>query len=206
MPVPDTIDDDLHDFLTIDWEALQERNVDVIGWIHVPGTNINYPILQGENHDTYLRHDIDRNESIAGSIFMEERNSADFTDLSTIIYGHNMLNGSKFSDIEAFITGGLGEMPEYVYIYLPNQTVNLYRIIAASTVDAFSDVYALPIVDIEAYYDLIIDGSVIETVEFDRLSGSRVLTLSTCETADPNGPSRLVIHGVLIQEVHLGVE
>lgn len=203
-PEPRTADDssDTDGYFIIDWDALLERNEHVVGWIYVPGTAINYPILKGENNDTYLHHDIDGNESIAGSIFMEAMNSPDFLDLNTIIYGHNMLNGAKFSAIDDMARGRLAEMPAYVYLYLPNQSVKVYRIISAHVVDAFSDIYALPVKDLEAYYELILETSLID-VEFNRLELPRVLTLSTCAEADQTNTSRSVIHGVLIREVDL---
>lgn len=200
VPQPNT-----DDYLEIDWKALLERNDQVVGWVYIPDTNINYPILQGETNDTYLRHDIDGNDSIAGSIFLEEMNSPDFLDLNTIIYGHNMLNNAMFSDIDDMARGQLEEMPTYVYVYLPNQSVMVYHIVSTHIVDIFSDIYNIPAtdLDLEAYYDLILEKSMTE-IEYNHSDLSRILTLSTCAEADQVNTSRSVVHAIWVREVNLG--
>ena len=92
-------------YKTIDFEALLARNSDVKGWIDIPDTKVSYPIVQGETNDTYIHSDIDKKEFRAGSIFIASENKNPFTDLNTVIYGHNMKNGSMFNNIKSYTTG-----------------------------------------------------------------------------------------------------
>jgi len=149
------------ELLTINWEELQSRNEDVVAWVYLPGTRVNHPILEGMDNYEYLHLDINREQSNAGSIFLEENNSSTFEDLNTIIYGHNMLDRTMFSDIDSMARGNIGvdEAP-YVHIYLPNGTVNIYRIVSANMTTIHSDIYYLPVTDLGAFYDLMLEGSV----------------------------------------------
>ena len=91
----------------IDVKKLKEVNSDVKGWISIPNTNINYPILQGSNNNYYLNRDINKEYNRNGSIFMDYRNH-EFNDNNTIIYGHNMNTEAMFSDLIKIINGNLG--------------------------------------------------------------------------------------------------
>ena len=197
-------EDDVRELLTIDWIGLHDRNEDVVAWVYVPGTNINYPILAGETNEEYLSLDLDLQHSIAGSIFLEENNTPTFLDLNTIVYGHNMANGSKFSDIDRFVSGEINvENAAYVYLYLPNGTVNIYQIVGAQLTDIYSEIYHLPVVDLAGFYDLILEGNMLN-VSFDKEVQPRVLTLSTCAELGVNSPLRSVVFAVLIEEVNYG--
>ena len=189
-------------YLAIDFEGLQERNPDVVAWIHVPGTDINYPILAGRTNNEYLNLDLDRRWSLAGSIFLEENNSPTFNDLNTIIYGHNMLNGVKFSDIDAFVRGEitLEEVP-YVYLYLPDGTVRLYKIVSAVETTRYSTLYHLPVLDLEYFYEKMLEESIID-VPFNRENQAPVLTLSTCGEGFMT-PVRKIVFAVLLGEIEL---
>lgn len=190
------------EFLRIDWVGLQERNADVIAWLYVPGTNINYPVLAGATNETYLRLNIDQEFSIAGSIFLEENNNADFLDLNTIIYGHNMLNGSKFFDVNRIVSGAINQAEiSYIYIYLPDGMVNIYRIIGAHLTDIYSIIYHLPVTELAFLYELILMDNVLDEIEFNKDDELRVLTLSTCTSANVVDARRSVVFAVLIDQV-----
>ncbi|MBP3705146.1 MAG: class B sortase [Clostridia bacterium] len=83
----------------VDFESLWQINDDVVGWIYIEGTTVNYPIVQGQDNDYYLYRMIDGEYNTSGSIFMDCRNGSSFTDRNTILYGHHMNNGSMFSDL-----------------------------------------------------------------------------------------------------------
>ena len=80
----------------VDWESLKAINSDIIAWLQIEGTEISYPVVKGTDNDYYLHHTFEKNYNSAGSIFVEYTNSSDFQDCNTIIYGHNMRNGSMF--------------------------------------------------------------------------------------------------------------
>lgn len=85
-----------------DFSALQEVNPDVCAWLTLDGTQIDYPILQGKTNYEYLNTDIYGNFALAGSIFLDTRNSRDFTDAYSLVYGHHMADGKMFGELERY--------------------------------------------------------------------------------------------------------
>lgn len=86
----------------VDWEGLREINDDVIGWLYVPGTTINYAVYQGEDNTQYLHHSATGNWVVSGQLFMDYQSSAPgMVDEQSIIYGHYLLNGTMFEQIAA---------------------------------------------------------------------------------------------------------
>ena len=86
----------------VDFDGLKSVNSDVIGWIYVPDTEINYQIVHTSDNDYYLDHLVDRTQNPAGAIFLDTRNPSDFSDLHSIIYGHHMKNGSMFAALKGY--------------------------------------------------------------------------------------------------------
>ena len=84
----------------VDWASLKAVNDDVVGWIEIPGTIVNYPVYQGETNDTYLHSDVNGNYSLGGLVFLDYQNTAPgMVDTQTIIYGHHLRNGAMFKPI-----------------------------------------------------------------------------------------------------------
>ena len=83
----------------IDFDALKKINPDVVSWITIPGTNIDYPLLQGKDNNQYLHKDMEGRDSAAGAIFLDHGDKADLSSRHNIIYGHHMKNGTMFKDI-----------------------------------------------------------------------------------------------------------
>lgn len=109
----------------VDFEALWDINPDVVGWIYIEGTNINYPILQGETNETYLYHLVNGSYNRSGSIFMDFRNERDFTDQNTVIYGHHMRDGSMFADLVNFKSQSFYDAHPTGYLFTPERTYTL---------------------------------------------------------------------------------
>ncbi|MBR4462020.1 MAG: class B sortase [Erysipelotrichaceae bacterium] len=86
----------------IDFVALQEINDDIVGWLILPDTIIDYPVVKGEDNDYYLHHLFDKTYNFLGTLFVDFRNSDPFEDRITAIYGHAMLNGSMFAVLEQY--------------------------------------------------------------------------------------------------------
>jgi sortase B len=74
-------------------------NDDVVGWISIPGTNIDYPVVQGRDNYYYLDHDLDRHESASGTVFMDCRSDSAALKGNIILYSHNMKNGTMFAEL-----------------------------------------------------------------------------------------------------------
>lgn len=86
----------------VDFEALKKNGPDIIGWITLPDSAINYPVTQTDNNEYYLRHLYDGTYNKAGCLFADYENQADFSDRNTIIYGHNMRDGSMFAVLNQY--------------------------------------------------------------------------------------------------------
>lgn len=108
-------------YLRIDFEGLQVVNPDVIGWVEIPGLAISYPVVQGTDNAYYLHHLFTGEYNSSGSIFADCHNQPDFTDQNTIIYGHNMKNGSMFGTLSRYQDEALWEASPYFYLYVPGK-------------------------------------------------------------------------------------
>lgn len=188
----------------IDFEELQKLNADIYAWIEIPGTAINYPVVQSPNDDGYyLNHTIEGQEGYPGAIYTERQNAKDFSDYNTVIYGHNMKDGSMFMGLHAY------EDPQYlkeyneVIIYTPNHQYT-YRIFAAVI---YNNSHILNSYDFEneeqrqLYLDSIyasrtMQSSIDDSVVVD--TQSKLLTLSTCIGGQPN--QRFLVEAVLTDE------
>ena len=172
--------------IPIDFASLQARNPDVYAWITVPGTNIDYPILQSDGDNSYyLDHTMDGETSPEGSIFTEKYNSKDFEDPNTVIYGHNMKNGSMFQNLHNYQEREFFDNNRDVTIYTPD-AIRHYKIFAAYFYDNrhilesfdFSDTWVY-----KQYLDQIFSirdmNSFIDT-EMEVGVEDKIITLSTC--------------------------
>lgn len=179
--------------------SLQEVNGDVIGWIHIPDTVIDYPVLQGEDNHYYLSHTWDNKENVAGSIFMESTNQKDLSDFHTIIYGHNMKSKTMFSAIKNYRDENFWK--EHPYIYIVNDDgVYRYEVYASYEAGVTSDTYRLGFKEEgkKVFLEMGMDQSVIET-GVNPESTDRILTLSTCTG---NGhDTRWVVQACLKMEI-----
>lgn len=162
-------------------KALREVNEDVIGWIVIPETQLDYPLMQGEDNEYYLERNWKGEKNVAGSIFMEQFNDKDFKNFNTVIYGHRMKNGSMFGSLKHYASKSYWEQHPYVYIY-DDAGAHRYEIFAAYEATLEGSTYQVGFADDESkqlfldhcvgYSD--IDTGVVPTIE------DRIITLSTC--------------------------
>lgn len=115
----------------IDFEALREINPDTVGWIKIPDTNVDYPIVwkEGDN-DTYLHTDFEGNSSQAGAIYLDMDSTPDFSGRNNILYGHHMKNGTMFKDVVKYKDKEYFEAHPYFEIYTPERTIHLKAVSA----------------------------------------------------------------------------
>lgn len=192
--------------LPIDFEGLQEINPEIYAWIEVPDTNINYPIVQHEGEDQryYLTRDIHGEYSQSGSIYTENYNNKDFQDYHTVLYGHNMKNGSMFHNVRYFAGREYFDEHEELYIYMPNRILK-YEIITCYEYDdrhllgmfdfddeeAYAE-YLKEIMNPRSMYTMIREG-------YELTTDDKLLTLSTCVANKPN--NRRLLQAVLVEEI-----
>ena len=153
-----------------------EVNRAAVGWLTIPETRIDYPFVLGADNSYYLGRDIYGNDAVAGTLFMDCRCSADFTDFNTIIYGHNMKNNSMFGDLSHFADTWFFENNRYGTIYLDDGTYTL-EIFAYMVVSAEDKVIYNPAVDRTGLYEYA--EKYARNYRTPDLSAN-VVTLSTC--------------------------
>lgn len=179
----------------INLEALREKNPDVVGWVMIPNTRINYPIVQGTDNQYYLNHTWDDRKSTAGAIFMESTNSPDFSDFRTIIYGHNMADSSMFGSLHRYDSKDYRDKYPYVYL-VTDEGVLRYEIYSSYKADVESGTYALNLTEDPykaAFIRLTKEEALYET-DITPAVSDRILTLSTCAG---NASRRRVVHARL---------
>lgn len=109
----------------IDFAPLLATNPDTIGWIRVPDTKIDYPIVQSPDNQYYLHKDFDGKDSVYGTIYLDADSKPDFSGWNNPIYGHHMKDGSMFKDVVKFKDQNFFENHRYFEIYTPERTIHL---------------------------------------------------------------------------------
>lgn len=126
-PPADVEGTSLADF-KVDWDALKAINPDTVGWIYVPGTNINYPIVHTTDNEKYLTHDFKGSEgwiATFGAIFLAAENAGDFSDANNIVYGHHLNDGSMFASIAGMDDPAAFNASRTAYILTPQGNLKL---------------------------------------------------------------------------------
>lgn len=189
----------------LDFADLQENtNEDIYAWIYIPNTQIDYPVLQHPTDNYYyLNYNLDGSKGYPGCIYTEDYNAKDFSDPLTVMYGHNMKNGSMFAGLHKFEDAEFFEENPYVYIYT-EKDVLVYEIFAAYQ---YSDAHLLYEKDytseivFESYLEEVLgQRSMTSNIREDvSVNGTdKVLTLSTCIANKPD--NRYLVQGVLLDE------
>lgn len=111
--------------IEIDFEGLQKENPDVVGWIYCDGLSINYPVVKGKNNEEYLHKSFEGKWTFGGTLFIDCDNNADFSDFNTIIYGHNMKNGSMFHNIIKYRKQKIYDENKTMWLLTPKKNYKL---------------------------------------------------------------------------------
>lgn len=188
-----------------DFDALRKENEDIYAWITVPNTQVDYPVLQSDTDNYYLDHNLDHSTGYPGCVYTNLCNVKDFSDYITLLYGHNMKNGTMFGSLHKFEEEAFFEENQQIVVYGEESRLT-YQIYAATE---FSDVY------IPAYYDIYTEGGRDKFLDDVRLyaessKGSyvrddielsedeKIIVLSTC--VDNDDEKRYLLVGVLSEE------
>ena len=184
-PVPDVVNQNIFDLQN-------EINRDVAGWLTIPGTQIDYPFVKGIDNAYYINRDLHGNDALAGTIFMDERNAADFSDFNNILYGHNMRNGTMFGELPLYADEWYFNNNQTGTLYLPYGTYTL-EIFAYMVVRSDDGVIYDPAVTSEAFFDYVRDNA---RNYREPAANEIIVTLSAC-AYEFDGARAVVIAGVL---------
>lgn len=196
IPAPVEKDEHMLRLEKLSLEALRQVNPEVVGWIQIPGSKVNYPIMQGEDNQYYLNRTWEGKRNSAGSIFLEYRNSGDFSDFNTILYGHNRSDGSMFASISSYFSQWYLDGHPYVYL-VTDQGVLRYEVFSAYRTEVESETYRMGQQKEEsrrAFLDMALERSEMDMGVIPETS-DRVLTLSTCTAVGYS--TRWVVHARL---------
>ena len=181
--------------ITVDFESLSAQYPDVVAWIYCPDTIIDYPIMQAENNDKYLRSLPDGTWNIAGTLFMDYRNAKDFSDSNSIIYGHNMKNDSMFGTLPDYSSQEHYEANPHWYLLTPIADYKI-ELIAGYVTHSTSEAYAIP--ETQEEKENLIQTAFVKsdfTAEVEIAENEKLITLSTCSYEYDD--ARYVLVGVL---------
>lgn len=188
----------------IDFSKQMALNDEIYAWIYIPGTNVNYPILQSRSDDLYyLRRGVDKNYLLAGVIFTQSHNKRDFSDPVTVAYGHNMTeDGSMFATLHNFEDPDFFKAHDTVYVYTPGHILT-YEIVSAYKYDNRHILNSFNFDDekvVRDYFDYVLspmmlpmnvrEGAVLKTDD-------KLLVLSTCMA---DNRYRYLVNGVLVSD------
>jgi len=194
--VQDPLEENAAFLLELDLAALRETNEDVLGWIYIPDSPIDFPLMDSADNADYLNTTWDGKSSSLGSIFLECMNNPDLKDFNTIIYGHNIRGGKMFGSLHWYRE--LVYRDEHPYVYIAtDEGVRRYEIFAAYEAPVVSDTYRLYFEDdarklssLEHYV-----GSSVWHTDTELGVEDHILTLSTC-TGTGRYETRWVVQAV----------
>ncbi|MCL2340039.1 MAG: class B sortase, partial [Actinomycetia bacterium] len=178
--------------IDVNWTALQRINPDIIAWIFVPGTRLSYPIVQGQDNEFYLTHTADGAANSSGAIFLDYQNSADFSDLSTFVYGHNMLGKTMFSEITNYVDAQfLADHPRII-ILTPQKNYEL-TVIGAIRCLGTDPVRRVSFNDAQDFAGFlqVLNGYLVSGNSTKLLQATNVYCFSTCELYNVN--ARIIV-------------
>lgn len=176
-------------------EQTQElcTNIDnSIGWINVPETKINYPVMYSGDNNFYLHRSVDGSYLRVGSIFLDYRCNSYFTDKINVLYGHNMSDGSMFADVIKFIDSSYFDSHNYGWLSTPNAVykIDFFSVSQLENYDDFYDVNS----DVNLWLDSLRGRSFIWR-NIGISEEDRFISLSTCTNSEDS--SRTVLTGKL---------
>ena len=189
--------------IVIDWDALRARNPDIVAWVIIPDTHINYPIVMGPDNYYYLTHLFDDTSNGTGTIFVDSMGSATLDDRNNLIYGHNMLDGSMFSDLIPYQT--VSHLLSHQTIFLATPTRN-YELRALATLRVGGDeairVFSFPTEeDFQKYSYQLFSYAIAKVLDFEKVRPG-IETLYSFVTCDAdNSYYRVIVTATPIRSI-----
>ena len=177
-------------------EVLQELSDDAVAWLTIDNTSIDYPVMQGRNNEEYINKDPFGEFSLSGSIFLDSRNRADFSDPYSILYGHHMEHGAMFGALDSFIKQEYFDQHRTGTLITTSGQDYTIRLFAACKADATEKTVFDPpeSTNEELLQYLKQHAAVLEPQGVD--AQSRILAMSTCQSAE--NVERMIVFGIMI--------
>lgn len=189
--------------IPIDFETLQQENDEIYAWIRIPDTVIDYPVLQSKTDDSfYIHKGVNKEYLFAGAIYSEMQNARDFSDPNTVLYGHNMKDGSMFASLHNFKDRDYFDKNREILIYTPEHIYH-YEIFASYTYDDRHLLNSFNLKNKEVFDDYLEEIYSIRAMDAYFMdepkvtSDDKIITLSTCVGNDAS--SRYLVQGVLTE-------
>ena len=191
----------------IDWDSLFAICNDVVGWIYLEDSTIDYPIVQAEDNDYYLRRLLDGTWNNSGSIFVDYENYPGFVDKNNVLYGHHMLEAPyMFADVEKYRDQEFYDTHKVIEIYTPNDKRFLVYPLAGVYDTGSGDYVRLRFdgeQDFLDYVDSFVSRSTFESDEQIE-PGDRIVLLSTCEYKVNTVDGRYALIGKIVEDTSWG--
>lgn len=180
---------------------LKKLNPDVKAWIQVPKTNIDYPVVQGQDDMEYINKNVYGEFELSGAIFLSCLNKDDFSDPYNLVYGHNMKNGGMFADVADFTNKEYFETHQKGKLYLTDATRKIRFFACMKVTAADAKIYHPDGYRKENLKDLLdyIQANAVQYRDVNVTDENSLIALSTCSEAETNG--RVVLIGKLERKV-----
>lgn len=182
---------------SMSFEKLQAQNPEVVGWLHVYGTKIDYPFAQAEDNSKYVNTDVMGEYALSGSLFLDCANASDFSDFNNVIYGHHMEKELMFGDLDRYEDETYFKEHEYGNLYYDGQDhgVHFFALVKADAYDNI--IYNVRISDISEKQEYLSHVKK-QALYYRNLNISaedenvHLLALSTCNSQTTNGRDVLI--------------
>lgn len=177
------------------FEELRAMNPDVMGWLTIYGTSIDYPIVKAQNNNfEYLSKDVEKNWTTCGALYVDVHNQWNFQDFNTIIHGHHMAEHKMFGDLDLFTEAAYFNEHQYANLYYDGQNhgVELFAIL---TIDAYNPiVHSTNLTADEAKQEFLnrIQQDKLLSRNLDITMDDHLVTMTTCNLTETNGRFTLV--------------
>lgn len=195
-----TVDQATAELIDTDILSLKRKNSDTVAFLKVGGTNISYPVVKASDNDFYLKHSFDKSYSQSGWIFMDYRNDLNLKDKNTIIYGHNMLNDTMFSELNKMLKNSFFDSEEnrYINLSLENKST-LWKIFSVYISEPDTYYLSTNFSNNNTYLEFLnnLKNKSAFDLKEDVTNQNKILTLSTCTNLNTK---RLVVHAKLVYE------
>lgn len=190
--------------LTVDWDALRAVNPDIVAWVYVPDSPINYPVVQGDDNEEYLHKAFDGSTgwlASAGTIFLDSTNSSDFSDRNSALYGHHMNDGSMFASLSDWQNNDEFNAHRDIYVLTPqgNYRLKTFALVKTTGDDALVQTTFSSDESYQSYIQDKLDRSV-TTQQGEVLSAADIrqsMLFSTCEYSQADG--RAVLFAAVVE-------